>query len=370
MGTVRLSTRWQGIWGQRVSERAERLAREIAETDLDLLLVTHPVNVSYLTGFTGTNGACLVGPQTRQFLTDFRYRERAVEEIDGWDVEILDGDWLAALAGHLKGRTGVEDHHLTVSSWKRLRDGLATGTELVDSGPMVEGLRRIKSEAEVVAIAAAAELGDAILTEVLEMGLVGRSEAEVAGNIVSRMREEGAEPSFLPIVASGPNGASPHAEPGPRLIESGELVTLDLGAELDGYCSDCTRTVATGPLGEAETGAYAAALEANVKALEAVRPGISCRELDGVAREVIEAAGYGPDFGHGLGHGVGLEVHEAPRVGPRSEDSLRTGDVITIEPGIYRTGAFGLRIEDLIVVGGDGVARNLSSHTKALTEIS
>jgi len=352
-----------------VTRRVERLARQVVDAELDLLLVTDPVNVRYLTGFTGTNGACLVGPGTRQFLTDFRYRDRAEKEIEGWDIEILTGDWLGGLAGSTTGRTGIEDHHLTVSSWNRLREELPSDVELVPSGSLVEGLRRVKDEAEVVAIAAAAELGDAILAEVLSEGLVGRTEAEVAGRIVSRMREEGAEPSFLPIVAAGPNGASAHAEPGPRPIEGNELVTLDLGAELDGYCSDCTRTVATGPLSGTEAEAYAVALEANLEALDAVRPDMPCRDLDAVAREVIEQAGYGQEFGHGLGHGVGLQVHEAPRVGPRSDDHLQSGDVITIEPGIYRSGAFGVRIEDLVVVGEGGIARNLSTHTKSLVEV-
>lgn len=352
-----------------MSDRADRLARLVSESGFDSLLVTHPVNVRYLTGFTGSNGACLLGADTRQFLTDFRYRERVEAEVDGWEARILTGDWLPALAGCLEGKVGIEDHHLTVSTWNRLGDEMKGRGELVESGSLVEGLRRVKDEAEIDSIAVAAELSDSILSEVLEAGLVGRSEAEVAGQIVSRMREEGAEPSFIPIVASGPNGASPHAEPGPREIASGELVTLDLGAELDGYCSDCTRTVATGTLGEAEAEVYAVTLEANEKALDAVEPGLACRDLDRVARDVIEAAGYGDDFGHGLGHGVGLEVHEAPRIGPRSEDLLQAGDVVTVEPGIYRPGAFGVRIEDLVVVGETGVARNLSSHPKGLSEV-
>ena len=352
-----------------MSDRADRLAGLVSESGLDLLLVTNPVNVRYLTGFTGSNGACLLGADTRLFLTDFRYRERVEDEVDGWEPRILTGDWLPALADCLEGTVGIEDHHLTVSIWSRLRDEMKSGGELVESGSLVEGLRRVKDESEIDSIAAAAELSDAILSEVLEAGLVGRSEAEVAGQIVSRMREEGAEPSFIPIVASGPNGASPHAEPGPREIASGELVTLDLGAELNGYCSDCTRTVATGTLGEAEAEVYAVTLEANEKALDAVVPGLACRDLDRVARDVIDAAGYGADFGHGLGHGVGLEVHEAPRIGPRSEDLLQVGDVVTVEPGIYRPGAFGVRIEDLVVVGETGVARNLSSHPKVLLEV-
>jgi len=187
---------------------------------------------------------------------------------------------------------------------------------------------------------------------------------------MARMREQGAEPSFPPIIAAGPNGALPHAEPGLCPVGGGDLVVIDMGSKLDGYCSDCTRTVATGEVGAEATEIYELTLRANQLALEAVAAGREAAAVDAVARDVIDEAGFGGSFGHGLGHGVGMEVHEAPRLGPRSEDSLVENDVVTIEPGIYLSGRCGVRIEDLVVVGTDGVAANLSSHAKSLTIVS
>jgi Xaa-Pro aminopeptidase len=350
-------------------ERAERLAADVAEAGLDLLLVTDLTNVRYLTGFTGTNGACLIGPGTRKFLTDFRYARRVADEIEGWEIEIVRGEWLAGLAGHLEGAVGIEDDHMTVRTANKL-DGAAGDTvELVDAGGKVERLRRIKEPFEIERIAAAAELTDRIYRETIERGLARKTEAAIAAFVVGRMREEGAEPSFPPIVASGPNGASPHAEPGPRTIGRSELVTIDMGATLDGYCSDCTRTFATGSLDDQAAEIYQITLEANEKALAAVRAGANAAEVDAVARDTITDAGYGEHFGHGLGHGVGLEIHEAPRLGPRSDDQLATGEVVTVEPGIYIPDFTGVRIEDLVVVGETGVERNLSGLPKELTQV-
>jgi Xaa-Pro aminopeptidase len=184
------------------------------------------------------------------------------------------------------------------------------------------------------------------------------------------MREHGAEPSFPPIVAAGPNGALPHAEPGPRVIGTDELVVLDMGAKLDGYCSDCTRTVATGEVDARAAEIYGVVLAANELALDAVSAGARAAELDAVARNLIDEAGYGELFGHGLGHGVGLEVHEAPRLGRRSDDVLVERDVVTVEPGIYLAGICGVRIEDLVVVGAGGVELNLSGLPKTLSIVS
>ena len=233
----------------------------------------------------------------------------------------------------------------------------------------MESLRRVKEPGEIERITAAAELTDSLYREVMERGLINRTEAEVAAFVVARMREEGAEPSFPPIVASGPNGASPHAEPGPRVIGRHELVTLDMGATLDGYCSDCTRTFATGMLDENAAGIYEVTLAANEAGLAAVKPGAVASDVDGAARDVIKDAGYGDNFGHGLGHGVGLEVHEGPRLGTRSSDVLAANEVVTVEPGIYISGFTGVRIEDLVVIGEEGIARNLSTVSKALTYI-
>jgi Xaa-Pro aminopeptidase len=349
------------------STRADRLVEAMAERDVECVLITSPIGVEYLTGFTGSNGACLVGPDSRSFLTDFRYEERVADGMPGWEVEIVRGDWVESLSSRLPGRTGIEDGHLTVRSAARLESAAGGGVELVAAGDLLEGLRRSKDASEIAAVAKAAELSDRILGEVFESGLIGRTEAEVAGQIVSRMREEGAEPSFLPIVAAGPNGADPHAEPGARRIEPEELVVIDMGSRLNGYCSDCTRTVATGELDDEAMKVYEVVLEANEAALAAVRSGAGCAAVDLVAREIIEAAGWGDRFGHGVGHGVGLEIHEDPRIGPRSTETLVEGDVVTIEPGVYLPGRLGVRIEDLVVVGSEGIEANLSSHPKTLT---
>jgi Xaa-Pro aminopeptidase len=348
-----------------MTDRGERLAAGLTERELDLMLVTEIVNVGYLTGFGGTNGACVCGPDTRLFLTDFRYTERAEAEVEGWEVITVRDDWLGGIAERLSGRVGFEDDHVSVRLLRRLEGKLRDGAELVAAAGAVEALRRVKDAGELAAIAAASELADEAWRWSLERGLVGRGEREVARAVEAWIREQGGEPSFPTIVAAGPNGALPHAEPGERRIGRGELVVFDMGAKLDGYCSDGTRTFATGDLGERGREVYETVLAAQVEALEAVVAGIGGEQLDAVAREAIGAAGFGERFGHGLGHGVGLEVHEAPRVSPRSEDVLAANEVVTIEPGVYLPGELGVRIEDLIVVAESG-CHNLSGLPKAL----
>jgi Xaa-Pro aminopeptidase len=348
-----------------VRGRGDRLAGLLAGAELDRVLVTELVNVRYLTGFGGTNGACVCGPDTRLLLTDFRYTERAEAEVEEWNVVTVRDDWLGGIAERLAGRTGFEDDHASVRFAERLRDKLPEDVELVAAGGTVERLRRVKDEAELEAIAAAAGLADEVWRWTLERGLGGRTEREVALAAEARMRELGAEPSFPAIVAAGANGALPHAEPGERLIGRGELVVFDMGAKLDGYCSDGTRTFATGEPGERAREVYEVVREAQEEAVRAVRAGVGGEALDGVARERIAAAGHGERFGHGLGHGVGLEIHEAPRVSPRSEDVLEAGEVVTIEPGVYLPGELGVRIEDLVAVEEDGW-RNLSGLPKDL----
>jgi Xaa-Pro aminopeptidase len=345
--------------------REDRLAALVAERELDVLLVTHLVNVRYLTGFGGTNGACICGGDTRLFLTDFRYTERAEAEVEGWEVVTIRDDWLAGIAERLSGKVGFEDDHLSVRSLAKLEEAVGDDTELVPAGGLVEQLRRVKDEQEIAAIAAAAELADRVYEFAVEQGLSGRTESDVARSAVARMRELGAEPSFPPIVAAGANGALPHAEPGERRIEKAELVVFDMGAMLDGYCSDCTRTYATGEVSSDAREVYELVRRAQATALEAIGPGKSGKEVDAVPRSQIEAAGHGEHFGHGLGHGVGLEVHEAPRLSTRSEETLQAFEVVTVEPGIYVPGSYGVRIEDLVVITEDG-HRNLSGLPKDL----
>ena len=346
--------------------RGDRLAELVAERELDLLIVTHLVNVRYLTGFGGTNGACVCGGDARLFFTDFRYTERAEAEIDGWEIITIADDWLGGIAERLSGRTGFEDEHLSVRTKGRLEEKLPEGVELVAAGGDVERLRRVKEPDELSAIRVASELADEVWRWSLERGLGGRTERDVARAAEARIRELGAEPSFPAIVAAGPNGALPHAEPGEREIGVGDLVVFDMGAKLDDYCSDGTRTYAVGEPSDKAREVYEVVRGAQQAALDAVRAGIGGEALDAVAREAIEAAGHGDRFGHGLGHGVGLEVHEGPRVSQRSEDVLAAGEVVTIEPGVYLPGELGVRIEDLVVVTDEG-HENLSALPKELS---
>jgi len=347
--------------------RGERLAELLPERELDQLLVSDLVNVRYLTGFTGTNGACLVGPDELVFFTDFRYTERAEREVGPeWERPEAERELVPQIVGRMKGRVGFEDAKLTVRQLARLEAaGADAGIELIPAGDLVEGLRAVKEPGELERIAAAAELADDVYRWVLERSLAGRTERDVARDGEARIRELGAEPSFPPIVAAGENGALPHAEPSEREIGRAELVVFDMGAMLDGYCSDCTRTFATGEVDGEAREVYELVLRAQEAALEAVRAGASGQEVDSVPREIIAEAGHGDHFGHGTGHGVGLEVHEGPRLATSSEDELADGNVVTVEPGIYLPGAFGVRIEDLVVVT-DGGYRNLSGLPKQL----
>jgi Xaa-Pro aminopeptidase len=346
-----------------VKPRAQALVEALPDAGVDVLLVTELVNVRYLTGYSGSNGLALVGPRTRTFITDFRYVEQAAEEVDSSferrraTQDLLDAipDALAAGSGAGPTRLGFEDAHVSVRQHGRLRELLPEQVELVAAGNLVERLRAVKDPDEVARIRDATELADAAFERLIANGLAGRTEREVAIALEDEMRALGAQrPSFETIVATGPHGALPHAQPRDVVIGPGELVVIDWGAQLDGYCSDCTRTVATGDPGEEAKEAYDLVLEAQLAGVAAVKAGEGGREVDAVAREVIDAGGHGEHFGHGLGHGVGLDIHESPRLSQRSEDELRAGNVVTVEPGVYLPGRFGIRIEDLVVVTEDG----------------
>jgi Xaa-Pro aminopeptidase len=347
--------------------RADRLVDELDEQELDCLIVTNLMNVRYLTGFTGTNGACLVSRDERLFLTDFRYVEQAEAQVRGFERAKAERDLLRDLGQRLEGRVGFEDGHLTVRAHGRLLEAAeGDDVELVPAGDAVERLREVKDPDELRAIAAAAELADGVFEHLRDRGLVGRTEREVALEAEDELRRRGAdEPSFPVIVAGGAHGARPHAEPRDVEIEPNTLVVVDMGAKLDGYCSDCTRTLATGELDGEAAEVYELVRSAQAQALDAVRAGAGCREVDAVAREVIEAAGHGDHFGHGLGHGVGLEVHEGPRLTKTAEGELLAGNVVTVEPGVYVPGEVGVRIEDLVAVTDDG-AEVLTGFPKEL----
>jgi Xaa-Pro aminopeptidase len=349
--------------------RADRLVELLVERELDSLLVTELVNVRYLTGFTGTNGACVVSRDERLFLTDFRYVEQAEEQVQGFERLKAGRDLIADLAAQLRERVGFDDAHLSVRAYQRLEEKSAEGTELVPAAGLVERLREVKDEGELRTVAEAATLADGVYEYLLERGLSGRTELEAARDLERELRERGAEPAFPVIVAAGAHGARPHAEPRDVEIPGDTLVVVDMGAQIDGYCSDCTRTLATGELQDSAAEVYEVVRQAQEVGLSAARAGQACREVDAAARCHIEEAGYGEQFGHGLGHCVGLEVHEGPRLTKTAEDELRAGTTVTIEPGVYLPGEFGVRVEDLVVVR-DGGCDILTAFPKALTTVT
>ena len=344
------------------ADRLERLAQAVSERGLGVLIVSAPANVRWLTGFTGSSGVAIVAADgAGSFLTDFRYDEQSAAELDGsWQREIVSGELLGpGIAGRFpdlgERSVGYDDRHASVHAAQALAAAIPDGASLEPAGGLLEDLRAVKDAGEVAAIRAAAELADAALAAVLARGLVGRTEADVALDLEFTMRRAGAEAiSFEPIVAAGAHGALPHASPRAVAIPRDVLVTIDWGAQLDGYCSDCTRTVATGDVTGEPRAIYDIVLESQLAGLAAVRPGPTGREVDAVARAVIDGAGYAERFGHGLGHGVGLEVHEGPRLSKLGEQELVAGMVVTVEPGIYLPGIAGVRIEDLVLVTAAG----------------
>ncbi len=342
-----------------MSDRAERLVQLLPAEGVDLLLVTSLVNVRYMTGYTGSNGLALIGPDRRVFVTDFRYVEQAAAEVDPSYERRRDQqelfDALEELLPDGELRLGFDDANITVRQHTRLRELLPERIELVCAGGLVERLRVVKDADEIARIRTAAAVADAALAQILEQGLVGRTERELADALEQAMRAQGAQrPAFDSIVAAGPHGALPHAQPRDVEVGAGEMVVIDWGAEVDGYCSDCTRTVATGEPTDEAREVYELVLAAELAGVDAVHAGAGGREVDAAARTVIEAAGHGEHFGHGLGHGVGAEIHEAPRLSTRSDDELQSGNVVTVEPGVYLPGRLGVRIEDLVVVGEQG----------------
>lgn len=352
------------------TDRADRLLSQLSEAEIDAMLVTELVNVRYLTGYTGSSGLAVVGPHTRAFITDFRYVQQAAEEVErSFDRHRAPQELVDAIEDVLPGgplRLGFELANVSVRDNRRLRQMLPDRVELVGVDGLVERLRAVKEPGEVERIRAAAEVADVAFEELIAGGLVGRTERDLAFELGERMYRHGAtRPSFDTIVAGGPHGALPHAAPRDVEVKAGEFVVIDWGAQLDGYCSDCTRTVATGEPGAAAREIYALVLEAQRTGVDAVKAEAEARAVDSAARQVITSAGHGEQFGHGLGHGVGLEIHEGPRVSQRSDAVLEAGNVITIEPGVYVPDEFGVRIEDLVVVTQAG-CEVLTSISKEL----
>jgi Xaa-Pro aminopeptidase len=346
-----------------VSSRIERL-RDVLE---EPLLVTNLVNVRYLTGFDSSNAALFVEPDRVRLFTDFRYIETA-QGVEGVEAVQTKRSLIGWLSDELEGRIGFEANVLPWSFAEQLREG---GAELVPRKGLVEQLRGVKDEGELEAIRRACAITDRMFERLTsEVRFVGRPERGVAWDIQRIYHEEGAEePAFEAIVGSGPNGALPHARAGDRVIGAGELVVIDTGCRAGGYVSDYTRTLATGEVDGEMGEAYEVVRAAQQAGLDAISAGMTGVHVDAAAREVIEGSAFAGAFGHGLGHGIGLEVHEAPRLSTESPDTLAPGNVVTVEPGVYLPGRFGIRIEDDVMVTADGI-ENPVRFTKELVTVS
>jgi len=345
-----------------VAGRADRLRARFGEAEIDALLVTSLPNVRYVTSFTGSAGMLLVTPDALVFTTDGRYRTQSAEQLAaaGVDAEIEVGATITAqreaLARALDGsaRVGLEAHAITWSQQRAFAETFA-GHDLVPTEGIVEQLRRVKEPGEVARIHSACAIADDALAAMLPRLADAPTEREFALELEVEMRQRGASGnSFDPIVASGPNAAKPHARPSDRRVGRGELVVIDFGCIVDGYCSDMTRTVSVGDPGADARHIWDVVRESQWAGREAVRAGIESAEVDRACRDVIVAAGWGDAFVHGTGHGVGLEIHEAPRVAATARDTLERGSVVTVEPGVYLPGVGGVRIEDTVVVTPEG----------------
>ncbi len=356
-----------------MSTRVERLRHTFAKHELDGALISNAQNRRYLSGFTGSAGYLLITHDDAIIATDFRYYEQSAAQapefrphktVGGFDA------WLPALVAGLGGKKiAFEAADMTFATHQQIKKSLATLPEperptLVPTPNLVESLRLFKEPGEIAALQKAVDLGDAACEQVAERVEPGWTEKQVAWEIEKYIREHGGDGlSFDTIVAGGPSGAMPHAYPRDRKLEKGEGVVIDMGCDIDGYMSDLTRTIFLGKPDDQFKKIYDVVLTAQLTAEEMVKPGMTGDECHMIAHKVIEAAGYGETFGHGLGHGIGLQVHEAPRVARTSTDELKDNMVFTIEPGIYVTGWGGVRIEDMVVLEG-GKARVMSKAPK------
>lgn len=353
-----------------MSNRVERLRKSLKENRLDSAIVFKPENRRYLSGFTGTSAYVVITEDRNLLITDFRYVKQASDQCKGFEIvkhtndrtiyEILNGLGLKKL--------GFEDTFVTVSQYNDFKDKLI-GIELRPLKDTLNKLRVIKDQEEINEIRRAAEIADKTFEYICSVIKPGITEWEVALEIEGFMKKKGASgTSFDSIVASGIRSSMPHGVASHKVIEEGDFVTLDFGCIYNGYCSDMTRTIVVGKASEKQKEIYNIVLEAQEAALEAIKPGITGCDADKVARDIIESKGYGEYFGHGLGHGVGLEVHESPRLSPLGKDVLEANMIVTDEPGIYLPDFGGVRIEDLVVITENGCER-LSKSPKHLIEL-
>jgi Xaa-Pro aminopeptidase len=364
------------VEGERRKPRIKRLRKlrtSITKRGLDALLLSQPGNILYISGFTGSSGWLLISEQNAILATDFRYVEQAKGETP--DFEIIQTkqelrDWLPGLVSDLGWhKLGFEANFISYDSYHKLSEAIKTkqvNLELIPTTGIVEQLRSIKEPEELGFIIKAAELVDIAFEQAKALIRPGITEKEAAWEIEKFLRQEGSEGMpFEIIVASGPNSALPHARTTEKTICSGEPVLIDMGARISGYCSDFSRTLFLGKADKTFQEIYNIVLKAQNTAIERIESGMDASQADRLARSVVEQDGYRDAFGHGLGHGVGLEVHEFPRLGPTSSDSLANGMVFTIEPGIYLAGQGGVRIEDMVVLE-NGKVRVLTKAKKDL----
>jgi Xaa-Pro aminopeptidase len=344
-----------------MNDRLTRLIDRIEEP----LLVTDPTNVRYLVGFASSNCALLVERDRVRLFTDFRYIQ-AARSVDDVEPVLTRRDLIGELAEILNGRIAFE-RVLPYGLYEVLRDG---GLDLVPTSGLVEQLRAVKDAHELEQLRTACGITDRVFERLTAVPFVGRTEREVAWDLAQLFHDEGAEDiAFQSIVGSGPTGSRPHARAGDRTIGTGELVVIDTGCTIGGYASDYTRTFATGPLDDEAKEVYQTVLTAQQRALDGIHAGLSGVEADALARSVIEDSPFAGTMGHGLGHGLGLDVHESPKLSAESDDTLVPGNVVTVEPGIYLDGRFGVRIEDDVVVTEDGI-ENLTGFRKDLIEVA
>ena len=349
--------------------RLDRVRGAMDEAGVDALLVTKLVNIRWITGFTGSSATLLVLDDRLVFVTDGRYAEQSEVQLEasGVDAERViapaPGSALSAACGTRgASRVGAEADHLSWAAATVAADEWFEGLELVPTRGLVEALRELKDPTEIARTEAAARIADDALAEVLPGLGDGPSEVEVAVELEAAMRRAGAEePAFATIVASGPNGALPHHQPSDRRIAPGDLVVIDMGATVDGYRSDMTRTIAVGDIDDEQRRMLEVVGQAQHAGVDAVAAGVRCRSVDAAARRVIEAAGWGEQFVHPTGHGVGLEIHEPLRLAATSDATLAAGHVVTVEPGVYLPGVGGVRIEDTVEVTPSGCRRLTSS---------
>ena len=352
--------------------RIERVRSMLSGFDVEGILFFEEANIRYLTGFSGSDGALFVGGERVFLLVDGRYIPQAKDEAAGCDV-VEFKDRTEGMAGIISDlcleRVGIESPAIALDNYLKLQDRVGGNVSLTPLSGEIERIRMIKDMGEASSLREAATMAARALEETLEHIRPGVTERDIAAILEMKMREAGSEkPSFETIVASGSNSALPHAVPGLREIQDGDFVIIDYGTVCRGYHSDETCTFAIGGADEKQAAVYAIVKDAHDKAVNAVKAGVSCRDIDGIARTVIDDAGYGGYFSHGTGHGVGLNVHEPPRVFERAEDILEEGMIITVEPGVYIPGLWGVRIEDTIMVekGGCEILTKMSKDLKIL----